>query len=63
MYFFQGAGDAFLGALAYFIVHKPNLSLYEKIKRACIIATKTVQFKGTQKSYPLKTDLPEELFD
>lgn len=58
----SGAGDAFLGSLAYFIVHTPNLSLYEQIKRACIIATKTVQFKGTQKSYPLKHDLPKELF-
>lgn len=60
---FQGAGDAFLGSLAYFIVHTPNLSLYEQIRRACIIATRTVQFQGTQKSYPLKHDLPEELFN
>lgn len=59
----SGAGDAFLGSLAYFIVHTPNLSLYEQIRRACIIATRTVQFQGTQKSYPLKHDLPEELFN
>lgn len=59
----QGAGDAFLGALAYFIVHKPNLNLYTKIERACIVATKTVQNKGTQKSFPLKNDLPEDLFN
>lgn len=59
----QGAGDAFLGSLAYFIVHNPNLNLYEQIKRACMVATQTVQFKGTQKSYPLKEDLPKELFN
>ncbi|XP_050422372.1 ribokinase-like isoform X2 [Adelges cooleyi] len=58
-----GAGDAFIGALAYFIVHKPNLNLYEKIKRSCAIATVTVQHKGTQKSFPLRNDLPNKLFD
>lgn len=52
-----------MGTLAYFIVHKPNLKLQEQIKRACIIATKTVNVKGTQKSFPLKNELPEELFN
>jgi len=52
-----------LGSLAYFIVHHSNLNLYEQIERACIVATKTVQFKGTQKSFPLKKDLPEKLFN
>ncbi|XP_050541809.1 ribokinase-like isoform X3 [Daktulosphaira vitifoliae] len=58
-----GAGDAFIGALAYFIVHKPNLDLYEKIKRACTIASITVQQKGTQKSFPNRNTLPKYLFD
>jgi len=58
----SGAGDAFLGSLAYFIVHKPNLNLFEQIKRACIVATKSVEVKGTQKSFPLKKNLPKELF-
>lgn len=61
--YFQGAGDAFLGTLAYFIVHMPHLNLYEKIRRACVVASKTVQSKGTQKSFPFKNDLPEELFN
>lgn len=38
------------------------MKLFEQIKRACIIATTTVNVKGTQKSFPLKNDLPEELF-
>lgn len=46
-----GAGDAFIGALAYFALKFPNASLIEKVGASIEIATHTVQFKGTQTSY------------
>lgn len=57
-----GAGDAFLGSLAYFKAYHPHLSTSECIRRACEIATKSVLKIGTQESFPKKEDLPRELF-
>ncbi|XP_051168587.1 ribokinase-like [Leptopilina boulardi] len=57
-----GAGDAFLGAFAYFTAYHPNLSIEEKIKRSCTIATQSVLKTGTQTSFPRKKDLPMDLF-
>ena len=57
-----GAGDAFSGALVCFLVEKPNLDLGEAIKRACYVASVSVQKEGTQSSYPYKKDLPSWLF-
>lgn len=45
------AGDAFIGALAYFISKYPNSSWFQKIGASMEIATHSVQFKGTQTSY------------
>lgn len=59
---FQGAGDAFLGSFAYFAANYPNLSMEEKVKRACYVASQSVLKKGTQSSFPYKKDLPAELF-
>lgn len=59
---FQGAGDAFLGALAYFFAYNPNLTLYMIIKRACDVATKSVQRRGAQSSFPVRNDFTEEMF-
>ena len=57
-----GAGDAFSGALVCFLVEKPELELGEAIKRACYVASISVQKEGTQSSYPYKMDLPNWLF-
>ncbi|CAH1401920.1 unnamed protein product [Nezara viridula] len=57
-----GAGDAFIGALAYMIASLPNTKLSTKISRACSIASISVMSKGTQSSFPFRKDLPSELF-
>eukprot|EP01029_Cantina_marsupialis_P007286 TRINITY_DN18031_c2_g1_i1.p1 TRINITY_DN18031_c2_g1~~TRINITY_DN18031_c2_g1_i1.p1 ORF type:complete len:322 (-),score=113.47 TRINITY_DN18031_c2_g1_i1:177-1109(-) len=55
-----GAGDSFVGSLAYFIAE--DVELPEAIRRACIVASYSVQKEGTQTSYPMKEDLDESLF-
>lgn len=57
-----GAGDAFLGALAYFKAYHPQLSMDECIRRACVVATQSVLKFGTHASFPTKNDLPIDLF-
>jgi ribokinase len=56
-----GAGDAFVGSLAYFLAS--GQSLTEAIKRANRIAAVSVQSSGTQTSFPEAKDLPPEIFD
>ena len=56
-----GAGDAFVGSLAYFLaLGKP---LAKAIKQANRIAAISVQSSGTQTSFPVAKDLPPEIFD
>uniref|UniRef100_A0A4W4EJP9 Ribokinase n=1 Tax=Electrophorus electricus TaxID=8005 RepID=A0A4W4EJP9_ELEEL len=57
-----GAGDSFIGALAFYIAHYPTMPLEEMARRANLIAAVSVQTVGTQMSYPFKNDLPPELF-
>ncbi|KAL1138413.1 hypothetical protein AAG570_008477 [Ranatra chinensis] len=57
-----GAGDAFIGALAYFTAFMGQLPLSERIRRSCVVASTSVLRAGTQISFPNKMDLPEELF-
>jgi len=57
-----GAGDAFLGALAYFLAYHSHLPLEECIKRSNKIATQSVLKAGTQTSFPYKKELSSELF-
>jgi len=57
-----GAGDAFVGALAYYLCKQPGLSLEEMMRRSCEIATCTVLKEGTQTSFPQRADLPPSLF-
>ncbi|XP_014226504.1 ribokinase-like [Trichogramma pretiosum] len=57
-----GAGDAFIGALAYYLAYHKNLSLNDCIVRANKIAGYSVMKTGTQSSFPYKKDLPSELF-
>ena len=54
-----GAGDAFVGSLAYFLA--AGKSLPDSIKRANEIAAISVQSSGTQTSFPVAGDLPAEL--
>ncbi|PWH12800.1 MAG: hypothetical protein DDG58_14940, partial [Ardenticatenia bacterium] len=54
-----GAGDAFIGSLAYFMAAGKALS--EAMRRANYIAAISVQASGTQTSFPTADQLPPEL--
>lgn len=54
-----GAGDAFIGSLAYFMAAGKSLS--EAMRRANYIAAISVQASGTQTSFPTADQLPPEL--
>ncbi|XP_045142987.1 ribokinase isoform X2 [Echinops telfairi] len=58
----EGAGDSFVGALAFYLAYYPSLPLEEMLKRSNFIAAVSVQAAGTQSSYPHKKDLPLQLF-
>lgn len=47
-----GAGDCFIGALAHYLAQHSELPLYQQIQAACNAATISVQFRGTQSSFP-----------
>ncbi|KAM7173092.1 ribokinase isoform 3-T3 [Macrochelys suwanniensis] len=57
-----GAGDSFVGALAFFMACYPSLSMEDMIRRSNFIASVSVQASGTQSSYPYRKDLPQDLF-
>ncbi|XP_031177165.1 ribokinase isoform X2 [Sander lucioperca] len=57
-----GAGDSFIGALAFYMAHYPTMPLEEMARRANQVAGVSVQAVGTQTSYPFKKDLPAEMF-
>ncbi len=54
-----GAGDAFVGSLAYFLA--ADLTIMEAMRRANAIAAMSVQSPGTQSSFPAAADLPPSL--
>ena len=56
----QGAGDAFVGAMAYFLACHPNLPFPEVMRRSGVIASYTTTSPGTQSSY-LVEQLPADL--
>ncbi|CAN8022347.1 unnamed protein product [Ixodes persulcatus] len=56
-----GAGDAFNGAFAYHYARHASAPLSETIKKACDVASITVQSPGTQASYPELADIPARL--
>ncbi|XP_046382464.1 ribokinase-like [Ischnura elegans] len=58
-----GAGDAFIGALAYYLANHQNLTMEDVIKRSCNLATLSVATPGTQSSFPLRKDLPKYYFE
>ena len=55
-----GAGDAFVGALSYFLA--AGFALPVSAARATVIAGRSVQARGTQTSFPDRADLPAALF-
>ena len=54
-----GAGDAFVGSLAFFLAQ--GRSLVEAAERANRIAAVSVRGRGTQTSFPAAADLPPEV--
>jgi ribokinase len=54
-----GAGDAFVGSLAFFLAR--GLELEEAMRRAVRIASISVQSSGTQTSFPRAAELPATL--
>ena len=56
-----GAGDAFVGSLAFFLAS--GHSLPDSMARANQIAALSVQAPGTQRSFPSAADLPPELLN
>ncbi|XP_019623190.1 PREDICTED: ribokinase-like isoform X1 [Branchiostoma belcheri] len=57
-----GAGDAFVGSLAYYMACHKDLRLEEVIQKACHISSISVCSPGTQTSFPYRKDLPKDLF-
>uniref|UniRef100_A0A2P2IDH1 Ribokinase n=2 Tax=Hirondellea gigas TaxID=1518452 RepID=A0A2P2IDH1_9CRUS len=57
-----GAGDCFVGAMAYYLAEVRELALPEILRRCCLVAAVAVQHPGTQTSFPYKQQLPAELF-
>jgi len=47
-----GAGDSFIGALAYLLANRKDISMKEAIEKACIVAADSVTRLGTQISFP-----------
>ncbi len=56
-----GAGDCFVGSLAFFLAR--GLPLMEATRRANVIAALSVTRKGTQSSYLPRAELPPALFN
>jgi len=54
-----GAGDAFVGSLAFFLAN--GMSMADAMRRATGIAAISVQAPGAQGSFPRAEDLPENL--
>ncbi|XP_072396065.1 ribokinase-like [Diabrotica undecimpunctata] len=47
-----GAGDAFIGALAYLLANDESIPMQEALEKACIAASDSVTRPGTQISFP-----------
>jgi ribokinase len=55
-----GAGDSFIGALAFFVAS--GVPVIHALEKAVVVATASVQRPGTQTSFPTRSDLPTDLF-
>lgn len=58
----QGAGDAFIGAMAFYMAKFKMLPFEEIVRRAGEIARTSVLNPGTQSSYLSKKELSPSLF-
>ena len=58
----QGAGDAFVGALAFYLSRSSILPFQEMVYRSSKIASHTVTMPGTQSSFVVN-QMPKELFE
>lgn len=56
-----GAGDCFIGSYAYFFAI--GLNDKQAAEKACKVASYSVQKAGTQKSFPIASELPNEIFN
>ncbi|XP_061331237.1 ribokinase isoform X2 [Pezoporus flaviventris] len=57
-----GAGDSFVGALAFYLAYYPKLPTEEMVRNSNYVASVSVQAAGAQSSYPYRKDLPQNLF-
>lgn len=57
-----GAGDAFIGALAFLLAYYSTWSLQKQIRISCLIARESCMKQGTQASLPNIRDLPAHWF-
>ncbi|KAH8859542.1 Ribokinase [Schistosoma japonicum] len=57
-----GAGDCFVGSLAYFVACHEDITPAEQIRRSIWVASQSVRKKGTQSSYRKCDELPDTLF-
>ncbi|CAI2727120.1 unnamed protein product [Schistosoma spindalis] len=57
-----GAGDCFVGSLAYFVACHEDITLAEQIRRSVWVASQSIRKKGTQSSYLKRDELPDTLF-
>ncbi|XP_046665046.1 ribokinase-like isoform X2 [Homalodisca vitripennis] len=53
-----GAGDAFLGALAFLLAYRSEWPLKRKVQVSCSVAARSIMKRGTQSSFPYAKDLP-----
>ena len=58
----QGAGDAFIGAMAFYMAKFKKLPFDEIVRRSGEIARASVLAPGTQTSYPKRKELSPSLF-
>ena len=56
-----GAGDCFIGTLAYFLAAGDSLPV--ALSKAVEVDTVSVHGLGTQTSYPTRAMLPQDLFE
>ncbi|XP_054261481.1 ribokinase-like [Macrosteles quadrilineatus] len=56
-----GAGDVFVGSLAYLLAYRTDMSFERKISVSCQIAAISIMKKGTQSSFPYARDIPAAL--
>lgn len=57
----QGAGAAFVGSLAFLMIHYEGMKFEDQVRIACEIARETVLKLSSQDSYPLRRQIAHML--